>query len=420
MNKLSRRHLLKALLAVAGGASLRQLAGDFTPTTQAQILDEYVYLPIILKNGSVAPTPTPTLTTTPPSGARVVHAYNSSATDWEYDSSYYGYHVNQFAVTTMVNNGVMALTGTATVAGAWQTLLSRVSPYLSGKRIAIKVNFNNSLGCGTTGTALDALYHPINAIISGLQAAGVSLNDIWVFDATRPLPSRFINGFTNKAQIHFLDSAGGSCGGVSVQAATWDSSESSAIVDFTAAGLANQRVPDILADLTTGATYVINVPILRGHGIAGVTLGFKHHMGCIDTPTALHNYIDETGVLAHPNSHPLLDLYRNSNIAGKTILTVGDGLFGHPWSNTFAPIPWDTFKSALGTDAPNSLFFATDPVAIDCVMSDFIKAEMGGLDAWKVHYLQLADAAGLGTFEQGDPWATPLGSGYSQIEYVRV
>ena len=40
MNKLSRRRLLKALLAMVGGASLRQLAGDFALTTKAQTLDK--------------------------------------------------------------------------------------------------------------------------------------------------------------------------------------------------------------------------------------------------------------------------------------------------------------------------------------------------------------------------------------------
>jgi hypothetical protein len=420
LNKLSRRQLLKALLAVAGGASLQQLAGGLPPATQAQTMDNFVYLPIILKNG----VPTPPTTTPPPSSARVVHVYNSSATTgWNYGLTYYGNYVSQSVVNTMVNSGVMALTGASTVAGAWQALLSRISPYSSGKKIAIKVNFNNSDDCSTSDTASDALFHPINAMISGLQAAGVQLNDIWVFDAIRGLPSRFINGITTKTQIRFLDAGTGSCGGVTVQTATWNSSDSSATVNFTHPGLADQKVADILV----GATYVINVPILRGHSMTGVTFGFKNHLGCIPNPLVLHDpdppgYIRQRGVEANPNSHPLVDLYRNQNIAGKTILTVGDGLFGgNQYLNTAPPARWpNTFKSILGTDAPNSLFFATDPVALDCVMSDIIKEEIGGMDDWAVHYLVLAHAAGLGTFEQGSPWATPIGSGYSQIEYMRI
>ncbi len=410
MNKVSRRHLLKALLAMAGAAGLRQLASGFPPVTQAQTLDQYTYLPIILKNGSATPTP--------PSGARVVHVYNSGATTYWNGSGYYGDHVNQAIVTTMVESGVKTLTGTSTLAGAWQALLSRIYPYSSGKRIAIKVNFNNSPNCTYSGTASDALYHPVNAIISGLQAAGVQLNDIYLFDTSRGLPSRFINGITTKTQIHFLDAGSINCGGVPVQTATWNSSDSSAIVHFTHPNLNDQKVPDVLVD----ATYVINMPILRGHPFTGVTFGFKNHLGCLEQIDPLHGYIDETGVQANPNSNPLVDLYKNSNIRFKTILTVGDGLFGgNQYLNTAPPAEWpNTFKSILGTDAPNSLFFATDPVAIDCVMSDIIKAEIGGMANWAIRYLQLAAAAGLGTFEQGAPWATPIGSGYSQIDYMRI
>ena len=74
---------------------------------------------------------------------------------------------------------------------------------------------------------------------------------------------------------------------------------------------------------------------------------------------------------------------------------------------------WSTFGGAL----PNSLFFALDPVAIDSVMADFLRAEPGaGVFAGADDYLQLAQDAGLGTFERGDPW----GGGYRAIEYRKL
>ena len=51
-------------------------------------------------------------------------------------------YVNQNVVNDMVDQGMMALTGTATVADAWRTLLPG---YQTGQGIAIKVNLNN---CG--------------------------------------------------------------------------------------------------------------------------------------------------------------------------------------------------------------------------------------------------------------------------------
>ena len=106
----------------------------------------------------------------------------------------------------------------------------------------------------------------------------------------------------------------------------------------------------------------------------------------------------------------LVDLYRNPHIGAKAVVTVGDGLYGSS-TQGLPPTPWRTF----GNRAPNSLFFATDPVAVDSVMCDFLAAEFGVLpDA--DNYLPLASQVGLGVYERGNPW----GSGYSQINYSRI
>jgi hypothetical protein len=113
--------------------------------------------------------------------------------------------------------------------------------------------------------------------------------------------------------------------------------------------------------------------------------------------------------------------YRNSNIAGKTVLTVGDGLFGAFGVGNNAAISW----SVLGGPA-NSLFFATDPVAVDCVMTDFIVAEGLVTKAHAYDYLFYASEIGLGLCEGtrpnpgGNPLQQPYGSGYSTIRYFRV
>jgi uncharacterized protein (DUF362 family) len=165
-----------------------------------------------------------------------------------------------------------------------------------------------------------------------------------------------------------------------------------------------------LCDVLVQADYVINLPIMKGHE-AGVSLGFKNHFGCISNPGALHDYIIPGASAYRADYSPLVDLYRNPNIANKTALTVGDGLFGaYMWSNP--PQTWRTF----GDQAPCSLFFAADPVAIDCVMHDLLVAEFANLKPEANDYLQLAELAGLGLFEQG----SPSGSGYQHIDYQRI
>ena len=74
----------------------------------------------------------------------MVHTHSDDATYWDFGNDYYGNYVNQEVVNTMVDQGVMQLTGTTSVSQAWQTLVPNYAP---GKAIAIKVNFNNCFWC---------------------------------------------------------------------------------------------------------------------------------------------------------------------------------------------------------------------------------------------------------------------------------
>jgi len=68
---------------------------------------------------------------------------------------------------------------------------------------------------------------------------------------------------------------------------------------------------------------------------------------------------------------------------------LGDGLFaGNTWDSP--PLTMVTF----GNKTPNSLFFATDPVAIDSVMHDFLAAEWT-INSGANNYLRLANLPGL-------------------------
>jgi uncharacterized protein (DUF362 family) len=171
-----------------------------------------------------------------------------------------------------------------------------------------------------------------------------------------------------------------------------------------------------LTDLLHEVTYLINMPIIKRHSTAPVTLGFKHHFGSLsnlggsgtDNP---HAHINPSSSHYSPTYSPFVDIYSNPNIAGKTVLTLGDGLFGAPNVND-KPAPWaKTFGGA-----PNSLFFSRDPVAIDSVMIGWLNAEWGVTDA-AYDYLWLAETAGLGIAEKADP---RVSGSYKRIDYVRV
>jgi hypothetical protein len=299
----------------------------------------------------------------------------------------------------MVDQGVMALTGMTTVADAWSSLIPNYSP---GEFIAIKVNFNNSDGCNDTDAQIDASMQPVNSVVRGLKLIGVPEANIWIYDASRRIPDRFVNGNLYPGVV-FRDTG---CR----QSITWSSNDPDAYVTFLPPAGHPAPPQTRIDDVLINCTYLIDMPILKPHRIAGISLAFKNHFGDITSPWNLHSYIRLTDPLYRPDYNPLVDIYRNPHIAGKTVVVIGDGLFA---SQDFEGPP--SFWSTFGDQLPNSLFFATDPVAIDCVMCDFLTAEISIPDAAD-DYLVLAQQAGLGTYERGDPW----GTGYDLIDYVRI
>jgi hypothetical protein len=404
---ITRQEFLKRVGATLLGALLgHRTIASMKRTTLAQdpTLTPMAYLPLIQGLGS-EPTLTPTVPPTPGT-PRVVHAHAPSATRWDFSTGWYGDYVDQPTVDGMVNQGVMELTGTSTVADAWRAL---VPNYQSGDGVAIKVNFNNSPGwspdCDGSGNVIDALPHPVRAVIAGLRAIGVPEADIWIYDAIRAIPSRFKSVITALCpNVCFYDGSHPLC--PNSLEATFSSTDPSAWVTFSQ-GISSQRVTDVVVE----AAHLIDMPIVKRHFYKGTTLSFKNHFGTIRSPQALHPYIDVDGGPPYSSSqNPLVDIYLNPNIGAKTRLILGDGLFGALDYNQ-APRRWSTF----GDQAPNSLLFATDPVAVDCVMYDLLDAERAITLPGADDYLKVAQAAGLGTFEHCSSPGV-----YSDIDYVRI
>ena len=393
---VSRRELLKALAAAVSGVGLWRIGSLLQHTGKT---DRVLAEPTDLTKGAFLPFIS--RAPLPPPGSRVVYVHDNAATYWNGQTDFWNY-VDQGIVYEMVDQGMMALTGTSSVANAWRALLPNYQP---GQAVAIKVNLNNAFDCTEGDGQIDALIQPVNGIVRGLTQIGVAETDIWVFDAKRAIPDRFVAG----CQYSGIQYCGRNpCGG---ETATFNSNDPHATVAFSLPGGIPAPSTIKISDVLIGATYLINMPIMKTHGGMGVSLSLKNHYGTIDEPALLHPYDGLPGEHFRADYSAMVDLYQNPHIVGKTILTLGDGLFGATANNTAPPSFWGTF----GNQVPNSLFFATDPVAIDCVMCDFLAAETT-VPATADSYLHVAANAGLGVFERGDPW----GSGYGLIDYVRM
>ena len=333
---------------------------------------------------------------------KVVRVHAAAATSWDFQTGWYGEYVDQSVVNHMLERGLVELTGLGSVEGAWAMLLPG---YSSGKKIAIKVNLNNCRSCDDSDNVIDALIEPVNALVSSMVQAGVKGDDIWIYDASRRIPARFYERRENQQARH-IDRFG--CADLT---ATFNHVHPSLKVSFSRPQMVTDRW---LTDLLYDASYLINVPILKKHGTHPVTLGFKNHFGSLDNLGGAaddnpHSYINPRDDRYSADFSPLVEINANPNIAQKTVLTVGDALFGAS-SVGATPAPWTSFGGS-----PNSLLLSRDPVAIDCVMCDLLRAEWG-LDGAAYDYLMLAEQWGLGTFEGGEPW----GGGYNRLDYRYV
>jgi hypothetical protein len=186
----------------------------------------------------------------------------------------------------MTDRGVMALTNTATLADAWGAL---IPAYTASQKVAIKINLNNA-DCGDSDQVIDALPQPINSVIRGLKAIGVSESDIWVYDVTNgwhngEMPARLVNKVTAlypNVQFHSNES---SC---------------STALGYSATEKIHFNVPPgkpaindrPICNALVNAAYLINMPIMKKHGMAGVTLGFKNHFGSFEHCDYVHWSVD--------------------------------------------------------------------------------------------------------------------------------
>ncbi len=308
---------------------------------------------------------------------RVVWTWNPDATEEDLTGYWWQDHNNNPSiVSSMMSEGLQALTNTSSDEAAWHQLFTFFNEqhekgtigYQPGEKIAIKVNLNN---CWNPVDNIDDYVkkdnerdaHPlvVKTILSQLvNTAGVAPEDITVYDSSRPMPNWFYEPLAEKyPTVHYVDKRGEAPGRSAAQA-------SNVTIHF-ADGLV-RTLPNCVAE----ASYLINMPLLKQHPINhGVTLSGKNMFGTFLEPVMeLHPYHRSGQIMG--NAAPQTDLLAHEEIGQKTLLYLGDGLYAtlrdHRTITRFSMYPFND-------DWTNSLFFSQDPVAIDSVMYDFLHTE---------------------------------------------
>jgi uncharacterized protein (DUF362 family) len=134
--------------------------------------------------------------------------------------------------------------------------------------------------------------------------------------------------------------------------------------------------------LSERVQHLINVPVLKNHEMADITLALKNHYGCIDAPDRLHGRNRDC-------SPGIAELNAQGLIRDRTRLVLVDAMFG-------------SYRSGLGARpdfAPMMVIAATDPVAADALGQEVInqRRQKDGLPALDAVHIREAAGMGLGT-----------------------
>jgi Domain of unknown function (DUF362) len=291
-------------------------------------------------------------------------------------------NINQEVLDRMFSRSLCALTGTTTDKSAWEGLFRYFNRthargdqgYRPGEKIAVKINVNNAYaGYHDADNNIDASTHAVRALLRQLTGpGGVPQRDITICDPSpngnrRAISDRiYLPLHAEFPEVHWVDCQGkfGREAPAWVEGAiTYSSPET--------------KLGSGLARCVVEAAYLINFALLKGHEISGVTLCAKNHFGSIRFP-----WLDHEKYVA-PRNRPmdaqngLVDLMGSPNLGGKTMLYIIDGLYGTQ-TNVGNVTERDRWRRTFNGEWSASYFMSQDPVAIDSVGLDFLRAEFQG------------------------------------------
>lgn len=290
-------------------------------------------------------------------------------------------NIDQSRLDAMYGRSVCALAGKRSPGKAWTEIFKYYNRthgkgnwgYRKGELVAIKINLNNTYETRDSDNDIDQSPQATIALLRQLTAnAGVPQECITVYDASigwkkRAIPDRLYKPVHRLFPSVRWMSAAGSAG---IDSAHWVPNA----ISYTDPSV---TLGTVLPKAVVEASYIINIALLKGHEITGVTLCAKNHFGSIPFPVRMHGSHTVSQMSGKEGDYSAyVDLMGSPNLGGKTLLYIVDGLYGMQ-TNVGAPKPgrdrWKMFSGQWSA----SYFMSLDPVAIECVCLDFLSAEYG-------------------------------------------
>jgi len=309
---------------------------------------------------------------------RVVWVRNADATNWDGSTGNWwdDGNTDQKTVDAMMSSTIQGLTGESGDALAWDALFRYFNKtrgfgdagYQKPEKVVIKINMNQDRPREWKPDAgmpsPQAVYSLVHQLI---VVAGVPGSAITIYDATRYIGNPIYHRIRGNPSPDFQAVA-------FVVAPNNAGSGRVAAVHDSNSPLHTRAGTLYLPQCVTQAKYMINMALLRGHTLCGVTLCAKNHFGTTYfteggwTPQRLHDTSSRKNPMGSYNC--LVDLNGHKQVDGKTLLYMIDGLY--PAKNqTSGVIRFASF----GDDWFSSILASQDMVAIDSVGLDFLRHE---------------------------------------------
>ncbi|MBI9070207.1 MAG: DUF362 domain-containing protein [Melioribacteraceae bacterium] len=348
---------------------------------------------------------------------RVVWVWNPYATNENCTNKFYGSentpadetddgwfldkNNDQVEIDKMLSASIQQLTNEETDNNAWDAIFthfnenkhSRSESYLAGEKIFIKINATSTWGKGefwgnitdddehmrngSYGIA-ETSPHVILALLRQLvNVVGVAQEDISIGDPMKFIYANSFNRWNAEfPNIHYIANQVSDGRELAVQT-------SEPVIKYSDKGSSmDEAVSDKIYTKMYEADYLINVPTMKAHARAGITLFAKNHFGSHTRSSAEHLH---KGLVAPENAQPVrtdssmyrvqVDLMGHEKFGGNQVLFLLDALYSGSEA-TDPPTKWDL--APFNGDWTSSIFVSQDPVAIESVAYDFLSNEYDG------------------------------------------
>lgn len=334
---------------------------------------------------------------------RVVWVHNTKSTTWDGKTGSWwdDNNTKQPVVSTMFSEMIQAYAGKSNDKDAWNAMFKYFNKthnrgnkaYKKGEKIVIKINANHD----KTSYKWDNEAHTSPAVVYSvvsqlIDVVGVSGDDIIIAEPSQLIGAPIYDKIRSNSnpeykKVWFADRVK-----TAEPQRFFPEPDTTSGVYFTIPPR-NKVVKFYVPKCYVDASYIINLGILRGHRVFGVTMGAKNHFGSIyclsmkkygpgqpgsnaaNRPSKnpiLHNfslwdyeYSNKTG-----EQHCFPTIMAHKELGGKELIQILDGIYPTKL-NENGVIRWQSLDNHWGS----SMLISQDPVAIESVGLDIMSNE---------------------------------------------